>query len=55
MYIVYDHFSVNIIIKRVLGLMGACAGEGEGITALAHPSSLFIGSTHGVYVMEHTG
>ncbi len=30
-------------------------GEGECITALAHPSSLFIGSTHGVYVMEQTG
>ena len=26
-------------------------GQGETITALAHPSSLFIGSTHGVYVM----
>ena len=26
-------------------------GRGETITALAHPSSLFIGSTHGVYVM----
>ena len=24
---------------------------GETITALAHPSSLYIGSTHGVYVM----
>ena len=27
-------------------------GSGETITALAHPSSLFIGTTHGVYVME---
>ena len=26
-------------------------GKGETITALAHPSSLYIGSTHGVYVM----
>ena len=25
---------------------------GETVTALAHPSSLFIGTTHGVYVME---
>ena len=24
---------------------------GETVTALAHPSSLFIGTTHGVYVM----
>ena len=28
------------------------AGRGETITALAHPSSLYIGTTHGVYVMK---
>ena len=27
-------------------------GRGETITALAHPSSLYIGTTHGVYVMK---
>jgi len=29
-----------------------CGGTGETITALAHPSSLYIGTTHGVYVMK---
>lgn len=29
-------------------------GQGESITALAHPSSLYIGTTHGVYVMEES-
>ena len=28
------------------------ASRGETITALAHPSSLYIGTTHGVYVMK---
>jgi len=30
-------------------------GKGETITALAHPSSLYIGTNHGVYVMEELG
>ena len=30
---------------------GLTGGQGETITALAHPSSLYIGTTHGVYVL----
>lgn len=41
-----DDIEVFCLTSPVVG------SPGEAVTALAHPSSLYIGTTHGVYVME---